>query len=159
MAPAAATCTADLRTEPITTICVYCVTLMLLALTIWVEPFPEGRAACARSENNAVFRAAIGLAAMVAIAVGGSLAATQASAASIKPQGGDGGLNITKQYFGSTVEPYTGRTPTYRYTLTNARGMTVKILTFGGIVQAIDVPGPPARRPTSSSASRPCRTT
>jgi aldose 1-epimerase len=86
--------------------------------------------------------AVIGLAAMVAIAVGGSLAATQASAASIKPQGGGGGLNITKQYFGSTIEPYTGQnTPTYRYTLANARGMTVKILTFGGIIQQIDVPG------------------
>jgi aldose 1-epimerase len=86
--------------------------------------------------------AVIGLAAMVAIAVGGSLAATQASAASIKPQAGGAGLNITKQYFGSTIEPYTGQnTPTYRYTLTNARGMTVKILTFGGIIQQIDVPG------------------
>jgi len=90
--------------------------------------------------------ALIGLGAMVAIAVGGSLAATQASAASVKPAaaagGGGGGLSITKQYFGSTTEPYTGKvTPTYRYTMTNANGMTIKLLTYGGITQAIDVPG------------------
>jgi aldose 1-epimerase len=90
--------------------------------------------------------ALIGLGAMVAIAVGGSLTATQASAASVKPAaaagGGGGGLSITKQYFGSTTEPYTGKvTPTYRYTMTNANGMTIKLLTYGAITQAIDVPG------------------
>src|ERR1700683_4411577 len=143
MASAAATYAADLRTEPITTSCVYCVTLMLLALTIWGGTFSRRENSMREIENRRRIRgpAVIGLAAMVAIAIGGSLAATQASAASIKPQGG-GGLNITKQYFGSTIEPYTGQnTPTYRYTLTNARGMTVKILTFGGIIQQIDVPG------------------
>jgi aldose 1-epimerase len=82
--------------------------------------------------------AAIGLAAMVAVAVGGSLAATQANAA---PAGG-GGLSISKQYFGSTVEPYTGKeTAVYRYTLSNANGMSVKILTYGGDLQEINVPG------------------
>jgi len=89
--------------------------------------------------------ALIGLGAMVAIAVGGSLAATQAHAASVRPaarDGSGGGLSITKQYFGSTTEPYTGKvTPTYRYTMTNANGMTIKLLTFGAITQAIDVPG------------------
>src|SRR5208282_1431447 len=88
--------------------------------------------------------AAIGLAAMVAIAVGGSVAATQAKAASSTPAaraGYGGGLSISKQYFGSTIEPYTGKlTPTYRYTLRNARGMSVQILTFGGIIQDINVP-------------------
>jgi aldose 1-epimerase len=89
--------------------------------------------------------ALIGLGAMVAIAVGGSLAATQAHAAAIKPAaraGSGGGLSITKQYFGSTTEPYTGQvTPTYRYTMTNANGMSIKLLTYGAITQAIDVPG------------------
>ncbi len=88
--------------------------------------------------------AAIGLAAMVAIAVGGSVAATQAKAASSTPAaraGSGGGLSISKQYFGSTIEPYTGKlTPTYRYTLRNARGMSLQILTFGGIIQDINVP-------------------
>jgi aldose 1-epimerase len=51
-------------------------------------------------------------------------------------------LSITRQYFGSTTEPYTGKlTPTYRYTLTNGRGMTVQLLSYGAITQAIDVPG------------------
>ncbi|MGH3418185.1 MAG: aldose epimerase family protein [Streptosporangiaceae bacterium] len=88
--------------------------------------------------------AAIGLAAMVAIGVGGSLAATQAKAATTAAQGGGsgGGLSLSRQYFGSTVEPYTGKvTPTYRYTLRNANGMSVKILTFGAITQEINVPG------------------
>jgi aldose 1-epimerase len=86
----------------------------------------------------------IGLAAMVAIAVGGSLAATQAKAASTTPavaRAGFGGLSVSKQFFGSTVEPYTGKnTPVFRYTLSNARGMRVQILTYGGIVQDIWVP-------------------
>jgi aldose 1-epimerase len=88
--------------------------------------------------------ALIGLAAMVAIAVGGSVAASQARAtttAMARPANG-GGLSISKQYFGSTIEPYTGKvTPTFRYTMTNANGMTVKLLTFGAITQEIDVPG------------------
>src|SRR5580704_11552522 len=88
--------------------------------------------------------ASIGLAAMVAIAVGGSIAATQASAAPVAhlARAAHGGLSISKQYFGSTVEPYTGKeTAVYRYTLSNARGMSVKILTYGGILQEINVPG------------------
>jgi aldose 1-epimerase len=86
--------------------------------------------------------AAIGLAALVAIAVGGSLAATQAKAASTTPAPASGGLSVSKQFFGTTVEPYTGKnTSVFRYTLTNARGMKVQILTYGGIVQDIWVPG------------------
>jgi aldose 1-epimerase len=90
--------------------------------------------------------AAIGLAAMVAIGVGGSVAATQARAASTTPAaargGSGGGLSLTRQFFGQTVEPYTGKeTNVYRYTLGNANGMKVQILTYGGIVQDIWVPG------------------
>src|ERR1700678_1705115 len=87
--------------------------------------------------------ALIGLAALAAIAIGGSLTATQAQArttVSARPAGG-GGLSISKAFFGDTVEPYTGKeTAVYRYTLSNARGMSVDILTFGGIVQEINVP-------------------
>jgi aldose 1-epimerase len=86
--------------------------------------------------------AIIGSAVIVAIAVGGSLAATQASAAPVARAGPGGALSISKQYFGSTVEPYTGKeTAVYRYTLSNAKGMSVKILTFGGILQEINLPG------------------
>ena len=82
----------------------------------------------------------IGAVAAVAMAAAGSLGATAASAT---PAGGGGGSpTVTKQYFGSTVEPYTGKnTPVFRYTLTNSRGVQVKILSYGGIVQSIDVPG------------------
>ena len=99
--------------------------------------------------------ALIGLAALVAIAVGGSLAATQANAASIKPAakaGYGGGLSLSRQFFGQTVEPYTGKeTTVYRYTLSNARGMSVQILTYGGIVQDI---GCRAERPGSRRRAR-----
>jgi aldose 1-epimerase len=88
--------------------------------------------------------AVLGLAAVVAIAIGGSLAATQASAVTstnAARAGGGGGLSISKQYFGSTVEPYTGKeTAVYRYTLRNAKHMSVQVLTFGGIIQDINVP-------------------
>ncbi len=81
----------------------------------------------------------IGAVAAVAMAAAGSLGATAASAT---PAGGGGGSpTVTKQYFGSTVEPYTGKnTPVFRYTLTNSRGVQVKILSYGGIVQSIEVP-------------------
>ncbi|HSZ30048.1 MAG TPA: hypothetical protein VK784_09875, partial [Pseudonocardiaceae bacterium] len=89
--------------------------------------------------------ALIGLTAMAAIAVGGSVAATQAQAtpaAAARPAGGGGGLSISKAFFGNAVEPYTGKeTAVYRYTLSNARGMSVDILTYGGIVQQINLPG------------------
>ena len=71
-------------------------------------------------------------------------AALAAPAASAQPAGraGHAGLNITSRYFGSTTEPYTGKlTPTYQFTLTNAHGMKVQLLTYGAITQAIDVRG------------------
>jgi aldose 1-epimerase len=56
-------------------------------------------------------------------------------------RGGNGGLSVSRQFFGQTVEPYTGKeTNVYRYTLSNANGMSVQILTFGGIIQDINVP-------------------
>jgi aldose 1-epimerase len=84
----------------------------------------------------------VGLAAMVAIAVGGSIAATRAGAATNARDGNGGGLSLSRQFFGQTIEPYTGKeTNVYRYTLRNANGMKVQILTYGGIVQDIWVPG------------------
>jgi aldose 1-epimerase len=82
----------------------------------------------------------IGAVAAVAMAAAGSLGATAASAT---PAGGGGcGPTVARQYFGSTVEPYTGKnTPVYRYTLTNCHGMQVRILSYGAITQSITVPG------------------
>jgi aldose 1-epimerase len=79
-----------------------------------------------------------------AVVAAGAIAATSASAASQASSAGQahGKLGISKEYFGSTVEPYTGQqTPTYRYTLTNAKGMSVDVLSYGGIIQQINVPG------------------
>src|SRR6202050_2902320 len=120
---------------------------MLLALTIWCWTLlVKGAHMRVNGRQRRLSRpAVIGLSSLVALALGGSLAASQAvaaSAASTRPAQGYGGLSITKQYFGSTVEPYTGKvTPTYRYTMTNANGMRIDLLTYGGITQAIDLPG------------------
>jgi aldose 1-epimerase len=82
----------------------------------------------------------LGTAAAVAVAVAGTLGVTAASAS---PQGGGGcsSPTVSKQFFGKTVEPYTGKnTAVFRYTLTNCHGMQVRILTFGAITQSITVP-------------------
>ena len=88
-------------------------------------------------------RARIGtVSAVTAIAAAaGAFGATAASASPAKPAGGHCAPSVSSQFFGQTVEPYTGQnTNVYRYTLTNCRGVTAKILTYGGIVQSISVP-------------------
>jgi len=75
----------------------------------------------------------IGTAAAVAVAVAGTLGVTAASAS---PQGGGcSGPTVSKQFFGSV-----NSTPVFRYTLTNCRGMQVKIISYGAITQSITVP-------------------
>ncbi len=77
----------------------------------------------------------------VVAAAAGTIGATAASAAPAKPAGAHCSPSVSSQFFGSTVEPYTGKnTAVYRYTLSNCRGVTAKILTYGGIVQSINVP-------------------
>jgi len=72
----------------------------------------------------------------------GIIAAAKAPAASSAAHRADGSPSISKEFFGSTVEPYTGKTtPTYRYTLTNGRGVSIQLLSYGAITQAIYVPG------------------
>ena len=84
-------------------------------------------------------RVAIGLAALVAMAVGGSVAATQAQAASARPAAP--ALSVSRTFFGSAFDKYAGHNlPVFRYTLRNDRGMSVQIITYGATVQDINVP-------------------
>jgi aldose 1-epimerase len=88
--------------------------------------------------------ASIGLAAMVAMAVGGAGLAT-ATSASASPTSGqcNSSPTITVAPFGSPIPdtPYS-TTPeqTFRYTLTNCHGMQIQLLTYGAITQSITVP-------------------
>jgi len=50
-----------------------------------------------------------------------------------------GGLNVTQSSFGN-LPPSMGGTAIDRYTLRNARGMEVSIITYGGIIQSLRVP-------------------
>jgi aldose 1-epimerase len=81
--------------------------------------------------------------AVAALTAGGILAAANAPAASNAVNSGKAAFpSISKQYFGSTIEPYTNKmTPTYRYTLSNGHGVKVELLSYGAITQAIYVPG------------------
>ena len=104
-----------------------------------------GRKQSASSRTRAgilILAAAAGIAvAAVAPAATAQPAPKQASTGRAAA-GYGGAVRITREPFGAAVEPYTGRlTPTYRYTMTNGRGMTVQLLSYGAITQAIDVPG------------------
>jgi aldose 1-epimerase len=88
-------------------------------------------------------RARIGaLSAVTAVAAtAGAFGATAASASPVKPAHHGGGPSVSSAPFGSTIEPYTGKnTPVERYTLSGG-GVTANVLTFGAIIQSINVPG------------------
>jgi len=83
---------------------------------------------------------AIGLAAMVALAIGGAVTATQAQASSARPAAS--GLSISRVFFGVAFDKFAGRNlPVFQYTLRNNRGMKVQIITYGATTQSIWVPG------------------
>jgi aldose 1-epimerase len=81
----------------------------------------------------------VGAVAALAIASVASLAAMRS--APVARAGGGCSPTVSRQFFGKTIEPYTGKnTAVFRYTLTNCRGTQVKILTYGGTVQSIVTP-------------------
>jgi aldose 1-epimerase len=81
----------------------------------------------------------IGAAAVLSVGLVGGLAMSQAAAS---PAHRHCGPTVSRQPFGKTIEPYTGKlTQVYRYTLANCDGMQVNILTYGGITQSIVLPG------------------
>ena len=80
-----------------------------------------------------------GAAAVLAVGLVGAMAMGQASAS---PAHSQCSPTISRQPFGKTIEPYTGQlTQTFRYTLTNCRGMQIHLLSYGAITQSITVPG------------------
>ncbi|HUZ23377.1 MAG TPA: aldose epimerase family protein [Streptosporangiaceae bacterium] len=71
-----------------------------------------------------------------------SLGLGQASAARTAPGAPSCSPTVSRQAFGSAFDLYAGKKlPVFRYTLANCTGMRVKVLTYGGIVQSIQVPG------------------
>jgi aldose 1-epimerase len=82
--------------------------------------------------------------AMLVILVAGLLVAPAGVAKRAKHRHGPfhqaNGLSVTKNPFGSLPPTIAGGAAVDRYTLTNSHGMTVKILTYGGIIQELDVP-------------------
>jgi aldose 1-epimerase len=66
-----------------------------------------------------------------------AIAALAGPAAAKRKHGG--GLSVTQSSFGS-LPPSMGGTAIEKYTLRNARGMEVSIITYGGIIQSLSVP-------------------
>ena len=80
-------------------------------------------------------------AALVVAAVTAISAAASAAPVSHRSTAGAAPPSVSKENFGSAFDSYANKDlPVYRYTLTNGAGMQVRILTYGGDVQSINVP-------------------
>jgi aldose 1-epimerase len=82
--------------------------------------------------------------AIVGAATVGVLGAAQAPAQTAKTHSASActGPTITKQPFGKAMDIYYHKfLKVYRYTLADCQGMSVSILSYGGIIQQINVPG------------------
>jgi aldose 1-epimerase len=75
--------------------------------------------------------ARVGVAVLLALATIGLFGVTASDAA-----GSKGHLDVKRERFGTMPDD----TPVHRYTLTNARGMEVKLITYGGAIQSLRVP-------------------
>jgi len=65
-----------------------------------------------------------------------SVVVAMTAAGSMTPAAGAGGAQIGKDLFGTLADG----TKVWRYTLTNGHGARVKIITYGGIIQTLEVP-------------------
>jgi aldose 1-epimerase len=85
------------------------------------------------SSNMSGFRRLVGVA-----AVGAAVAAATLPASAVAHGGGGGGgsVSISKSDFGALGDG----THIDRYTLTNARGMSISVITYGATLQAVNVP-------------------
>jgi aldose 1-epimerase len=75
--------------------------------------------------------ARVGVAVLLAVATISLLGVSASDAA-----GSRGRLDVKRERFGTMPDG----TPVHRYTLTNARGMEVKLITYGGAIQSLRVP-------------------
>ena len=75
--------------------------------------------------------ARVGVAVLLAMATIGLFGVTASDAAGAK-----GHLDVKRERFGTMPDG----TVVHRYTLTNARGMEVKLITYGGAIQSLRVP-------------------
>jgi aldose 1-epimerase len=79
---------------------------------------------------------------ILALGLAGSLGISSASAAGAAPGAAKCSPTVSRQAFGKAFDLYAGhKLQVFRYTLANCAGMRVKILSFGGIIQSIQVPG------------------
>jgi aldose 1-epimerase len=85
----------------------------------------------------------IGAAAVLTVGLAASLGLGQAQASPRTTARADcAGSTVQQQPFGSAYDLYAKKNlPVYRYILTNCSGMRVRILSYGGIIQSIQVPG------------------
>jgi aldose 1-epimerase len=84
----------------------------------------------------------VGTAVVVTLGTAGVLGLSLAPAATAAPAKACSGPTVTKQSFGKAFDSYAKKSlPVDRYTLANCRGMQVRVLSYGGIVQSIRVPG------------------
>jgi aldose 1-epimerase len=79
----------------------------------------------------------VAVAVLLAVATVGLLGVNASDAA-----GSRGHLDVKRERFGTMPNG----TVVHRYTLTNARGMEVKLITYGGAIQSLRVPDRRGRR-------------
>jgi aldose 1-epimerase len=98
--------------------------------------------------SRAQWAARAGTAGALALGLTASLGIGQASAARTTHKAASCSPSVSRQKFGKAADIYAPakKLQVYRYTLANCRGMQVRILTYGGIIQSIKVPGKNGRK-------------